>query len=293
VNLGRIPSVLLLWLLLWLGGGLGTVRAYVRPQNPCTGDFRGVVSGARYYNPSTGRWISHDPLEEDGGNNLYAFNWNDPINQVDPTGLYTSGTAAEETVAAEEAAGMDMAMGDAMQALGIYMRVKNAVKGFNTIQRNLANFLDGDISEEDLAQAMGDAQDYLASALQGKALGLLGKFGGSKLGVGAGKRGPKTGLNGPHNQKIKDVADKLEASGNRVVAGGKRLNRPEAVIPTPGGYKQARRPDVLYQTPGGNRQGVNVGKTRANGTPVKRETEALNDLNKRGGVATDFIPYDR
>lgn len=31
-------------------------------KNPCTGDFRRVVSGLRYYNPSTGRWLSSDPI---------------------------------------------------------------------------------------------------------------------------------------------------------------------------------------------------------------------------------------
>jgi hypothetical protein len=28
-------------------------------------------------------------------------------------------------------------------------------------------------------------------------------------------------------------------------------------------------------------------------TPVKREQEALEDLNKHGDVPTDFVPYDR
>jgi uncharacterized protein RhaS with RHS repeats len=146
-----------------------------------------VYYGARYYNPATGRWISRDPLEEEGGNNLYAFNWNDPINQVDPTGLYTSGTAAEETVAAEEAAGMDMAMSGASQALATYQRVKGAVQTLNMLQRNLSNLMDGDISEEDLAQALGDIQDIFVSKLTGAALGSISKFGGSKLGAASGK----------------------------------------------------------------------------------------------------------
>jgi RHS repeat-associated protein len=44
--------------------------------------------GARYYNPSTGRWLSRDPAEEDeGGPNLYGFVGNNPINQTDILGL--------------------------------------------------------------------------------------------------------------------------------------------------------------------------------------------------------------
>ena len=43
--------------------------------------------GYRYYNPSTGRWPSRDPLEEDGGVNLYAFVDNVPTAWIDPLGL--------------------------------------------------------------------------------------------------------------------------------------------------------------------------------------------------------------
>src|SRR5208282_45494 len=42
--------------------------------------------GYRYYNPSTGRWPSRDPMEEAGGLNLYAFVRNDGINNVDGLG---------------------------------------------------------------------------------------------------------------------------------------------------------------------------------------------------------------
>ena len=43
--------------------------------------------GFRYYNPSTGRWPSRDPIEEQGGVNLYGFVGNDPANSVDLLGL--------------------------------------------------------------------------------------------------------------------------------------------------------------------------------------------------------------
>ncbi len=45
-----------------------------------------VYYGYRYYSPSLGRWLSRDPLEEEGGNNLYAFTANDAINRVDYLG---------------------------------------------------------------------------------------------------------------------------------------------------------------------------------------------------------------
>ena len=33
------------------------------------------------------KWLSRDPIEEDGGLNLYGYVLNDPINMVDPLGL--------------------------------------------------------------------------------------------------------------------------------------------------------------------------------------------------------------
>ena len=43
--------------------------------------------GYRYYDPLTGRWPSRDPIEEEGGINLYAFVGNNGLGKVDPTGL--------------------------------------------------------------------------------------------------------------------------------------------------------------------------------------------------------------
>jgi len=43
--------------------------------------------GHRYYNPTTGRWLSRDPLNESGGLHLYAFCGNDPVDFIDVLGL--------------------------------------------------------------------------------------------------------------------------------------------------------------------------------------------------------------
>jgi RHS repeat-associated protein len=43
--------------------------------------------GYRYYNPSTGRWLSKDPLEEDGGEGLYVWAANEPGTHIDLYGL--------------------------------------------------------------------------------------------------------------------------------------------------------------------------------------------------------------
>jgi RHS repeat-associated protein len=43
--------------------------------------------GYRYYSPSHGRWVSRDPIGEQGGESLYAFVGNAAANQVDLGGL--------------------------------------------------------------------------------------------------------------------------------------------------------------------------------------------------------------
>jgi RHS repeat-associated protein len=43
----------------------------------------------RFYDPSTGRYLSADPIGLQGGMNLYAYVVENPVNAVDPTGLST------------------------------------------------------------------------------------------------------------------------------------------------------------------------------------------------------------
>jgi len=42
--------------------------------------------GHRYYSATTGRWLSRDPIDEQGGLNVYAFVGNNPLTYVDIPG---------------------------------------------------------------------------------------------------------------------------------------------------------------------------------------------------------------
>ena len=89
------------------GAGRRAVRPRCHSPKSRTGRFCGVVSGYRYYNSSSGRWLSRDPIEEpgfqlldtspvedsdqnDSGDlNMYAFVNNAPTIFIDGDGLYT------------------------------------------------------------------------------------------------------------------------------------------------------------------------------------------------------------
>jgi RHS repeat-associated protein len=53
-----------------------------------TSGFRAGVPyyGYRWYDPVTGRWLSRDPIEEEGGVNLYGFVKNKPFGYIDKLG---------------------------------------------------------------------------------------------------------------------------------------------------------------------------------------------------------------
>jgi RHS repeat-associated protein len=49
---------------------------------------------ARPYDPNAAHWLARDPIGERGGANLYGYVGNDPVNNVDPVGLYVQYTTS-------------------------------------------------------------------------------------------------------------------------------------------------------------------------------------------------------
>jgi RHS repeat-associated protein len=75
------------------GGAKVTPSSLSAPDLGYTGHFtllnaKLVTAPRRHYDPSIGRWLSRDPLDEEDGVNLYAYVNNNPINEVDPTGEF-------------------------------------------------------------------------------------------------------------------------------------------------------------------------------------------------------------
>lgn len=55
-----------------------------------------AFSAQAFYNPSTGRWLNRDPIEERGGINLHAYVRNSPVNATDSLGLEPAPDCVEQ-----------------------------------------------------------------------------------------------------------------------------------------------------------------------------------------------------
>ncbi|MFN3652080.1 MAG: RHS repeat-associated core domain-containing protein [Armatimonadota bacterium] len=70
------------------GTGLPTPFGFVGGQGYQKDPDSGLMLlGARYYDPSVGRFISRDPIGYAGGLNLYGYCGNNPVGASDPSGL--------------------------------------------------------------------------------------------------------------------------------------------------------------------------------------------------------------
>jgi RHS repeat-associated protein len=68
-------------------GAMGQMNPFRFSTKP-TDDFTGLVYyGYRWYSPEIGKWVSRDPIGEEGGVSLYGMVENDVVNQRDKLGL--------------------------------------------------------------------------------------------------------------------------------------------------------------------------------------------------------------
>jgi RHS repeat-associated protein len=72
------------------GAGLNTPFGFVGGEGYQSDPDSGLMLlGARYYDPSIGRFISRDPIRYRGGDaNLYRYCGNNPVNGIDPDGCF-------------------------------------------------------------------------------------------------------------------------------------------------------------------------------------------------------------
>ena len=111
-----------------------------------------VEFGCRWYDAATGRWISKDPILLDGGWNVYAFCDNDPVNRIDPSGLYsfwqwTSQVIGAVSGAVQIAGGIGMALTTGISGAGFVAGVVVAANGLAAMTASIHNIYqmsDGD-----------------------------------------------------------------------------------------------------------------------------------------------------
>ncbi|MBX9790670.1 MAG: hypothetical protein K2Y37_17270 [Pirellulales bacterium] len=90
----------------------------------------------------------------------------------------------------------------------------------------------------------------------------------------------------PHRAKVAERADKLEAKGHEITAGGGRL--PEKAVGEPG---QRRFPDISTKAPSGEPYHENIGRETQEGKPIAREQRALDDIEAATGTKPGFTPF--
>ncbi len=243
----------------------GTPDHYRFTQHELDAETDLYYAKARYYHPHIGRFLSNDPVAGSPNSpqswNRYSYVLNNPVKLVDPDGKAPRGALEEMSVRSHMSAPQ--------------------VQNYNTEQAKVeAGYA---LQWAGVFAPFGPEDAVIGLAIRGggralRALGLLGK---------AAKRGPKPRGVGPHNLKIKEVGDSV--TDGQVIAGGQRL--PEVLIETQGGIKSGRRPDILVERPDGSSYGINVGKTSKSGAPIKREADAINDL-EGAGVEMHYVQYD-
>ncbi|MEO5912603.1 MAG: RHS repeat-associated core domain-containing protein [Luteolibacter sp.] len=71
----------------YLGGCDLGYTGHITQQSAVGGQGEILLTLFRVYDPQLGRWLSADPIGEEGGMNLYAYVGGDPLNAVDHLGL--------------------------------------------------------------------------------------------------------------------------------------------------------------------------------------------------------------
>ncbi len=151
-----------------------------------------VRIGVREYDAATGRWMTPDPIRFAGGDtNLYTYAGNDPVNGVDPTGLFdwNSFLAGVGLGVVQGVRGIvDMVMP------GVTTSIDQIIDGV----RAIVDLVNGTTSEGDTYDLVLDALDLEALVDRGSPEFIGGQIcgavaGGAVAGGGGGLRGAAAG----------------------------------------------------------------------------------------------------
>ena len=300
-------------------------RIYVSSEDPAREKFTGKEFdtegegggvglyhfGARYYDPEIGFWTSVDPSDQFWSPYSYAGNGFNPVNAVDYDGEVLWFVVGAGVVVAWQwgnAPDRDdetYRRSEVEIAASTYATITSPVSALSNMALHEVTAKVQSLGEDKLGKNLSADPEYLSgeekklkkNAATGIGIGAALEVIGDALGDGpnetkknnAAKRGPKTDPKAPHNKKINDRIETLKSEGHAHTHGG---TKKEEYIRTPGGKKSARRLDITTRDPNDNPYRENVGRTKKDGTPIKREVDALDDLENATGSRPNFTPYD-
>ena len=143
--------------------------------------------GYRHYDSATGRWLSKDPIEEQGGLNLYAFVGNRAINFVDYDGrIWNLGSAGIGAVAGLISGGVSGSISSLQNGGGLAGAVTGAVVGAGT--GAVSGGLAGASGNPMLGATVGGAVGGAAGSAAGQFVGNLTQ--GQSIGEAVGNIDP-------------------------------------------------------------------------------------------------------
>jgi hypothetical protein len=116
----------------------------------CLAGFAPVAQA--FYNPATGRWLSRDPIEERGGNNLYGFLANNGVGQVDMDGR-SQWSEIEKCNRKIENPSNDCIIGCANVRGHDFFRWPDGNGGYGSVGFQDENGKDGDLPKSDKPEA--------------------------------------------------------------------------------------------------------------------------------------------
>ena len=147
-----------------LGNVLSDSNAWLQPFGFAGGVYDQISQyvhfGARWYDASTGRWTSKDPIRFSGGDtNLYGYVLNDPVNFVDPQGTSKWGLIWTALCAAYDASSWYQSAQQIQQYQTQLNGIQNQLKGLDPVN-DAQKICDLTAEATDLAQKVASGQTF-------------------------------------------------------------------------------------------------------------------------------------